>query len=53
MIFYIFLEYLIIKLLAKRIKLNLFFKPSYLSSNFALTLGYLIKRTFEQPDPDR
>ena len=40
-IFYIFLEYPIIKLYAKRIKLNLFFKLSYLSSNFALALGYL------------
>ena len=40
-IFSIFLEYPIIKLKAKRIKLNLLFKLSYLSSNFALTLGYL------------
>ena len=35
------LEYSIIKLKAKRIKLNLHFKVSYLSSNFALTQGYL------------
>ena len=41
MIFYIFLEYPAIKLWAKRIKLNLLFTLSYLSSNFALTLGYL------------
>ena len=34
-------EYPIIKLYAKRIKLNLLFKLSYLSSNFALNLGYL------------
>ena len=39
--FSIFLEYPIIKLQAKRIKLNLLFKLSYLSSNFALTLGCL------------
>ena len=37
----LFLEYPIVKLWAKRIKLNLIFKLSYLSSNFALTLGYL------------
>ena len=36
-----FLEYPMMKLQAKRIKLNLIFKLSYLSSNFALTLGYL------------
>ena len=36
-----FLGYPIIKLLAKRIKLNLLFKLSYLSSNFTLTLGCL------------
>ena len=30
-----------IKLLTKRIKLNLLFKLSYLNSNFELTLGYL------------
>ena len=36
-----FLQYPIIKLKAKRIKLDLFFKLSYPSSNFALTLGYL------------
>ena len=36
-----FLEYPVIKLQAKRIKLNLFFKLSYMSSNFALTWGYL------------
>ena len=28
-------------LLTKRIKLNFLFNPSYLNSNFALTLGYL------------
>ena len=28
-------------MLTKRIKLNLFFKLSYLNSNFELTLGYL------------
>ena len=36
-----FLEYQIIKLWTKRIKLNFLFKLSYLSWNFALTLGYL------------
>ena len=40
-IFSILLEYPITKLQAKRIRLDLFFKLSYLSSNFALTLGYL------------
>ena len=35
------LKYPIIKLQAKSIKLNLPFKLSYPSSNFALTLGYL------------
>ena len=40
-IFSVFLEYPIVKLWAKRIKLNWIFKLSYLSSNFALTLGYL------------
>ena len=34
-------EYPIIKLKATKIKLNLLFKLSYLSSNFTLTLGYL------------
>ena len=29
------------KLYTKRNKLNLLFKPSYLNSNFLLTLGYL------------
>ena len=29
------------QIVGKRIKLNLLFKLSYLSSNFALTLGYL------------
>ena len=37
----IFVEHRIINLLTKRIKLNLLYKPSYLNSNFALTLGYL------------
>ena len=44
MIFYIFLEYPVIKLQAKKIKLNLLFTLSYLCSHFALmylTLGYL------------
>ena len=36
-----FLEYRIIKLQTKRIKLNLLFKLSFLNSNFTLTLGYL------------
>ena len=40
-LFLFFLQYPIIKLYAKRIKLNLLFKFSYLSSNFALTLCYL------------
>ena len=40
-IFSIFLAYPIIKLQAKRIQLNWLFKLSYLSSKFALTLGYL------------
>ena len=40
-IFSIFLAYPIIKLYAKRIQLNWLFKLSYLSSKFALTLGYL------------
>ena len=30
-----------INLLTKRFKLNLLFNPSYMNSNFALTLGYL------------
>ena len=37
----IFLAYPIIKLYAMRIQLNWLFKLSYLSSKFALTLGYL------------
>ena len=37
----IFLKHSIIKLRAKRIKLNLLFKLSYLNSNFALSLEYL------------
>ena len=37
----LFLEHSINKLYAKRIKLNVLFKLSYLHSNFALTLGYL------------
>ena len=40
-IFSILLEYPIIKMGEKRIKLNLFFKLSYLTSSFALFLGYL------------
>ena len=41
-IFSIFLEYLIIKLQTKRIKLTLLFKlNSFLNSSFTLTLGYL------------
>ena len=36
-----FLKYPVIKLYLKRIKLNLLFKLSYLTSNFAVTLGYL------------
>ena len=36
-----FLCYPIINLLTERINLNLLFKPSNLTSNFALTLGYL------------
>ena len=36
-----FLEYQIIKLWTKRIKLNFLFKLSYLDWNFALTLGYV------------
>ena len=35
------LEYPTVKLQAKRIKLNLLFKLSYLSSHYALTRGYL------------
>ena len=37
----ILIEHRIINLLAKRFKLNLLYKLSYLNSNFALTLGYL------------
>ena len=37
----IFIKHWIINLLAKRNELNLLYKPSYLNSNFALTLGYL------------
>ena len=37
----IFLKHSIIKLRAKRIKLNLLFNLSYLNSNFALSLEYL------------
>ena len=40
-IFSIFLAYPNIKLKAKRIQLNWLFKLPYLSSKFALTLGYL------------
>ena len=40
-IFSIFWAYPIIKLYAKRLQLNWLFKLSYLSSKFALTLGYL------------
>ena len=37
----LFFEHAINKLYAKRIKLNVLFKLSYLNSNFTLTLGYL------------